>query len=110
MCTVWLCRKSPADWGHFRDRTLSTLTWSVEGQRYGVIATGEPHLWKIVNVEQGEQPTCGYVSIYVDDVLATGEEAVRRGPYFVLSGSQTVVALLGGGMGDADRMDKVLWL
>ena len=75
-CALYGFAESPADWGHYRDRTLSTLTWSVEGQRYGVIATGEPHLWKIVNVEQGEQPACGYVAIYVDDVLATGEEAV----------------------------------
>ena len=75
-CALYGFAESQADWGHFRDRTLSTLTWSVEGQKYGVTATGEPHLWKIVNVEQDERPTCGYVAIYVDDVLATGDEAV----------------------------------
>ena len=75
-CALYGFTESPADWGHFRDRTLKSLTWSVEGQRYGVVPTGEPHLWKMIPMDQEGLPACDYVAIYVDNVLAAADQKI----------------------------------
>ena len=47
-------------------------------QQDKVEPTGEPHLWRIVRKSRDEQLSCGYVAIYVDDVLAAADEKVLK--------------------------------
>ena len=47
-----------------------TCTSAVDG--------GWPHLWRIVKKSQEERLACGYLAIYVDDVLAAAEKKVLK--------------------------------
>ena len=77
-CALYGFTESPSDWGHFRDETLRGLQWAEDGEEYRVEPTGEPHLWRIVKTSQEERLACGYLAIYVDDVLAAAEEKVLK--------------------------------
>ena len=77
-CALYGFTESPSDWGHFRDDTLRNLKWVEDGEQYQVEPTGEPHLWRIVKKRREEQLSCGYVAIYVDDVLAAADEKVLK--------------------------------
>ena len=77
-CALYGFTESPSDWGHFRDDTLRNLKWVEDGEEYKVEPTGEPHLWRVVKTCQDDQTVCGYVAIYVDDVLAAADEKVLK--------------------------------
>ena len=92
---VWLVRlamygltTSPRDWSQYRDRTLPVVSWArvrmennqAKRVRGHFIKTEDENLWRIeeVDVESGEKHWTGLMSVYVDDILVSGEEATVK--------------------------------
>ena len=85
---VWLVRlamygltTSPKDWSRHRDQTMPSMSWvrmrndrKVRGHFH---KTTDENLWRLeeVDLETGERHWTGLMSVYVDDILMTGEEA-----------------------------------
>ena len=85
---VWLVRlamygltTSPKDWSKHRDRTLLAVSWVRMRDDRKVLGhfhkTTDENLWRLeeVDLETGECHWTGLMSVYVDDILLTGEEA-----------------------------------
>ena len=73
--------ESPKDWGCYRDIKVSTFRWQLNQEWYQLRRTPEPNLWYVVKEAQhGEVPeeVCGYVTIYVDDILVTAPEPIAK--------------------------------
>ena len=84
---VWLVKlamygltTSPRDWSQYRDRTLPMVSWvrmkedrKVRGH---FVKTADENLWRLEeeDVVSGECYWTGLMSVYVDDILLTGEE------------------------------------
>ena len=83
---VWIIEKalyglvsSPRDWGIHRDEVLPTLRWNrkigdvvLEGR---FVHSKDENLWRLVEVnkETGTENWAGLMSVYVDDILVSGE-------------------------------------
>ena len=83
---VWIIEKalyglvsSPRDWGIHRDEVLPTLRWHrrigdvvLEGR---LVHSKDENLWRLVEVnkETGTENWAGLMSVYVDDILVSGE-------------------------------------
>ena len=83
---VWIIEKalyglvsSPRDWGIHRDEVLPTLRWHrkigdvvLEGR---FVHSKDENLWRLVEVnkETGTENWAGLMSVYVDDILVSGE-------------------------------------
>ena len=78
---VWLVKlamygltTSPRDWSQYRDRTLPAVSWVRMKEdrkvRGNFIKTADENLWRL----SGERHWTGLMSVYVDDILLTGEE------------------------------------
>ena len=89
---VWLVRlamygltTSPRDWSQYRDRTLPVVSWvrvrmennQAKRVRGHFIKTEDENLWRIeeVDIESGVTHWTGLMSVYVGDILVSGEEA-----------------------------------
>ena len=92
---VWLARlamygltTSPRDWSQYRDRTLPVVSWvrvrmennQAKRVRGHFIKTEDENLWRIeeVDIESGVTHWTGLMSVYVDDILVSGEEATVK--------------------------------
>ena len=106
-CALYGFTESPSDWGHFRDETLRGLQWVEDGEEYRVEPTGEPHLWRIVKKSQEERLACGYLAIYVDDVVGSRG---GKGPQVLLQSCEETLEMFRRGDGVAGRVDALLWL
>ena len=108
---VWLIQgavyglaSSPRDWSEHRDKVIEKLTWKRDTAMGAVVGgferTSEDNLWKMVeygsNAEGGESHLTpegwfgeikGYLSVYVDDLLFVGEEAVIHSAMESLTGT-----------------------
>ena len=84
---VWLVKlamygltTSPRDWSKHRDLTLPSLSWvRVRGDRNVrgyFVKTADDNLWRLeeTDVISGEEIWSGLMSVYVDDILMSGEE------------------------------------
>ena len=73
---------SPADWGAFRDARLRQMTWQSEGKEFALRPTHEMNLWQIKELvpETQDELTRGYLAVYVDDMLAAGEDSIVNAP------------------------------
>ena len=74
---------SPRDWGLHRDETLPTVTWTRSKVRQvdgSFIKTEYEHVWRLVetDVETGKSHWTGLMTIYVDDLLVSAEEAAAE--------------------------------
>ena len=89
---VWLVRlamygltTSPRDWSQYRDRTLPAVSWvrvreennQPKRVRGRLVKTDDENLWRLeeADVESGKVHWTGLMSVYVDDILISGEEA-----------------------------------
>ena len=82
---IYGLRESPAVWSEFRDKELREARWKtnrsgeqVECRLQQLVANNQ--IWRITTVEN-EDVTLGYLTVYVDDVLAMGEEPVLNDFY-----------------------------
>ena len=84
---VWLVKlamygltTSPRDWSKHRDLTLPSLSWvRVRGDRNVrgyFVKTADDNLWRLEETDtiSGEEVWSGLMSVYVDDILMSGEE------------------------------------
>ena len=84
---VWLVKlamygltTSPRDWSQYRDVTLPSISWArIRGDqkvRGNFHKTADENLRRLeeVDLETGKQHWTGLMSVYVDDILLTGEE------------------------------------
>ena len=85
---VWLVKlamygltTSPRDWSQYRDKTLPCISWVRMREDRKVrgyfVKTADENLWRLeeTDVVSGECHWTGLMSVYVDDILLTGEEA-----------------------------------
>ena len=85
---MWLVRlamygltTSPRDWSQYRDRTLPVVSWvrvrkennQAKRVRGHFIKTEDENLWRLEEVDI-ESHWTGLMSVYVDDILVSGEE------------------------------------
>ena len=83
---IWLIEKalyglvaSPRDWGLDRDEVIPTLRWHRQGDddvHVGHFApSGGDNLWRLIEVSTntGQETWVGLMSVYVDDLLMSGE-------------------------------------
>ena len=73
---------SPRDWSDHRDLALKSLEWSSEGRKCWLQKTREENLWRIKSQVDGSEQTVGHLAVYLDDLLATGEEPVLKSFFF----------------------------
>ena len=84
---VWLVKlamygltTSPRDWSQYRDTKLPQMSWTRQkGDREvrgSFCKTADENLWRLEEVDSisGERIWSGLMSVYVDDILLTGEE------------------------------------
>ena len=70
---------SPRDWGLYRDETIPTLRWhrEVDGDvlvgRF--VPAGDDNLWRLLetSTKTGHESWAGLMSVYVDELLMSGE-------------------------------------
>ena len=85
---VWLVKlamygltTSPRDWSQYRDRTLPMVSWVREREGRNVrgyfVKTADENLWRLeeADTETGENHWTGLMSVYVDDILISGEDS-----------------------------------
>ena len=85
---VWLVKlalygltTSPRDWSQYRDRTLPMVSWVREREGRNVrgyfVKTADENLWRLeeADTETGENLWTGLMSVYVDDILISGEDS-----------------------------------
>ena len=76
-------QEAPINWAlFFRDEEMARFLWEDNGVGWRLLRTQEPNLWKVV-LEAPEKVNMpdkvyAFVAVYVDDILATGEDAVAR--------------------------------
>ena len=86
---LWLVRKalyglttSPADWAVYRDSVLKTFEWNDGGFEYWMQPTREQNVWKLMRRREGQEKASGVMSglcsVYVDDILTTGDTDTTR--------------------------------
>ena len=82
---IYGLRESPAVWSEFRDKELREARWKTT--RAGVQVecrleqlVSDSQIWRITTVGDRDL-TLGYVIVYVDDVLAMGEETALKDFY-----------------------------
>ena len=64
-CALYGFVESPADWGDHRDKMMTCMEWTHNGQKCGFRATPERHLWEILEAEK----VVSLMVTYVDDFL-----------------------------------------
>eukprot|EP00435_Cladocopium_sp_Y103_P060464 s2459_g22.t1 len=78
---VYGLQTSPADWSSYRNSVLGRMRWWSEGKQYQLMSTPQQNLWKILPVEEpveDRDDPKGYLALYVDDIMATGEGPLVR--------------------------------
>ena len=95
---VWLIvlamyglQASPRDWCLHRDAVLPTLKWTRQGPNGSLTGsfekTKDENVWRLEELdESGFIHWNGLMSVYVDDILVTGEEFAVHGALQALSG------------------------
>ena len=71
--------ESPKDWGCYRDVHVSTFKWALDGRQYQLRRTPEPNVWYVIREGRGDDDpdeVCGFVTIYVDDILVAAPEEI----------------------------------
>ena len=72
--------QSPRCWGLYRDQVLRNMR-STQGHRF-VQAEAEPNLWSIMKGEDEEKEkegeAVGFLLVYIDDLMITGDEATIK--------------------------------
>ena len=103
---VWLVRlamygltTSPRDWSQYRDRTLPVISWVREREGRNVrghfIKTADENLWRLEEVDTVSDEVCwtGLMSVYVDDILVSGEEAAVSAALTTLQATWTTSSI-----------------
>ena len=67
--------ESPKDWATYRDKQLRRSWVSKENEKFQMMQTPEPHLWRVCSASTGE--TRAFVGVYVDDILVVGPRPVK---------------------------------
>ena len=94
MLAMYGLQASPRDWCLHRDAVLPTLKWTRQGQN-GLLTgsfekTKDENVWRLEELdESGYIHWNGLMSVYVDDILVTGEEFAVHGALQALSGVWT---------------------
>ena len=75
--SVYGLTTSPKDWANHRDETMGAINWEMEDDE-GTWAcwfekTKEVNLWRIKSSRHGQDETVGYMAVYIDDLLITGD-------------------------------------
>ena len=72
-------QSSPADWSSYRNNVLGKLRWMFGTEEFHLVRTSEQNLWKILPTKEPinkEDVAQGYVALYVDDVMAVGNQGL----------------------------------
>ena len=94
MLAMYGLQASPRDWCLHRDAVLPTLKWTRQGPN-GLLTgsfekTKDENVWRLEELdESGYIHWNGLMSVYVDDILVTGEEFAVHGALQALSGVWT---------------------
>ena len=94
MLAMYGLQASPRDWCLHRDAVLPTLKWTRQGPNGlltgGFEKTKDENVWRLEELdESGFIHWNGLMSVYVDDILVTGEEFAVHGALQALSGVWT---------------------
>ncbi|CAK9061145.1 unnamed protein product [Durusdinium trenchii] len=75
-------QEAPLNWARFRDEEMAKFRWTDEGENWKLARTQEPNLWKVILDDPSKSrlpdKVYGFVAVYVDDILVTGDERVTR--------------------------------
>ena len=75
-------QEAPLNWARFRDEEMAKFRWTDEGECWKLARTQEPNLWKVILDDPSKSrlpdKVYGFVAVYVDDILVTGDERVTR--------------------------------
>ncbi|CAK9036004.1 unnamed protein product [Durusdinium trenchii] len=75
-------QEAPLNWARFRDEEMAKFRWTEEGECWKLARTQEPNLWKVILDDPFKSrlpdKVYGFVAVYVDDILVTGDERVTR--------------------------------
>ena len=94
MLAMYGLQASPRDWCLHRDAVLPTLKWTRQGPN-GLLTgsfekTKDENVWRLEELDEyGFIHWNGLMSVYVDDILVTGEEFAVHGALQALSGVWT---------------------
>eukprot|EP00435_Cladocopium_sp_Y103_P069412 s890_g33.t1 len=69
---------SPRDWSDHRDHVLASFEWRTGDKRCWLQKSKEENLWRMKCQDQHQARTVGHLAVYIDDLLATGEDEVLR--------------------------------
>ena len=71
-------QEAPLNWARFRDEEMAKFRWTDEGECWKLARAQEPNLWKVIlddpSKSQLLDKVYGFVAVYVDDILVTGDE------------------------------------
>ena len=103
---VWLIEKalyglvaSPRDWCLYRDEIFPTLRWHrhAEGDDFvgRFVHSGDDNMWRLleVNTRTGEEVWAGLMSVYVDDLLVSADQATIKAALETVANTWSISAV-----------------
>ena len=72
--TLYGTTTAPREWGDHRDYTLERMRWGSHDQ-WRLRRTSEPNIWAMEQCVSDQWDGCGFLAVYVDDILIAASES-----------------------------------